>query len=121
VRIFKNKWFHRFTKKEGIADSELKEIVNQLEGGRYYADLGGNVYKMELARKGEGKHGGFRVLVFCRIEERALFHYGFSKSVMGNISQKEVRTIRKQAKTFFIQSSEQIERQITSGDLYEII
>jgi hypothetical protein len=42
VRIFKNKWFHRFANKEGITDSELKEVVNQLEKGQFYADLGGN-------------------------------------------------------------------------------
>jgi len=42
VRIFKNKWFHRFAKKEGITDSELKEVVKQLENGQFYADLGGN-------------------------------------------------------------------------------
>jgi len=29
VRVFKFKWFHRFTGKEGITDSELKEIVKQ--------------------------------------------------------------------------------------------
>jgi len=42
VRIFKNKWFHRFANKEGITDSELKEVVKQLENGQFYADLGGN-------------------------------------------------------------------------------
>ena len=57
MRIFKNKAFHKFARKEGIKDSELKDIVNQLETGKFYADLGGSVYKMELARKGEGKRG----------------------------------------------------------------
>jgi hypothetical protein len=28
VRIFKNTWFARFAAKEGIADDELKAIVN---------------------------------------------------------------------------------------------
>jgi hypothetical protein len=29
VRIFKNLWFARFAAKEGIADGELKAIVNK--------------------------------------------------------------------------------------------
>ena len=121
VRIFKNKWFHRFANKEGITDNELKEIVKQLENGQFYADLGGSVYKMELARKGEGKHGGYRVLVFFKIEERIIFHYGFPKSVLGNISQKELKIIKRQAKAFFVQSDQHIERQLANGALIEII
>ena len=121
MRIFKNKWFHRFANREGISNSELKEIAKQLENEQFYADLDGNVYKMELARKGEGKHRGFRVLVFCKIDEKILFHYGFSKSVMDNINQKELKIIKKQAKAFFNQSDEQIKKQITDGDLFEII
>jgi len=121
VRIFKNKWFQRFANKEGITDRELKEIVKQLEDGQYDADLGGGVYKIRVARPNEGKSGGYRVLIFCKIDERVLFHYGFPKSVIGNISQKELIIMKKQAKTFFIQSDEHIERQITNGDLFEII
>jgi len=120
VRIFKNKWFHRFADKEGIDDSELKEIVKQLESGKCYADLGGSVYKMELARKGEGKHGGFRILVFFKIEERMIFHYGFPKSDLGNISQKELKIMKRQAKSFFSQSDEHIKNQLSNGDIFEI-
>jgi hypothetical protein len=77
VRIFKNKWFHRFANKEDITDSELKDVVKWLENGQFYADLGGGVYKMEVARKGEGKHGGYRSIVIFKSEFRAFFIYGF--------------------------------------------
>ena len=68
VRIFKYKWFHRFANKEGITDNELREIVKQLEKGQFYADLGGGVYKMQLARSNEGKSGGYRVIVVFKSE-----------------------------------------------------
>jgi hypothetical protein len=55
VRIFKNTWFARFAGNEGITDSELREMVNQLEAGHADADLGGGVYKIRFARPGEGK------------------------------------------------------------------
>jgi hypothetical protein len=45
VRIFKNKWFSRFAKKEGITTNELKGIVSDLEKVLWDADLGGGVYK----------------------------------------------------------------------------
>ena len=121
VRIFKNPWFARFALKEGIQDSELREIVdNVLSIGQADADLGGGVYKVRIARQGEGKSGGYRVLVFFKIEERTFFRYGFAKSVQDNISKEELKIMKKQAKTFFAQSDEQIERQLAKGTLLEI-
>ena len=58
MRIFKNTWFTRFASKDGITDDELKEAVDQLEAGQGDADLGGGVYKIRIARPGEGKSGG---------------------------------------------------------------
>ena len=58
MRIFKNTWFAKFADKEGITNNELKKLVNQLEAGQAEADLGAGVYKVRLARPGEGKSGG---------------------------------------------------------------
>ena len=55
MRVFKNTWFARFASKEGITDGELWEMVNQLEAGQADADLGGGVFKVRVARAGEGK------------------------------------------------------------------
>ena len=98
VRIFKNSWFTRFADKEGITDGELVEAVKLLEAGLADADLGGDVYKMRLARPGEGKSGGYRVIVFFRSEERTFYQYGFAKADRANISKKELRDLKKRAK-----------------------
>ena len=95
MRIFKNTWFTRFANKEGITDTELKETVDRLETGHADADLGGDVYKMRVARLGEGKSGGYRVIVFFRSEERTFFHYCFAKSASGNISKRELKEMKK--------------------------
>jgi hypothetical protein len=122
VRIFKNHWFARFASKEGIQDSELKDIVKDvLEKGQADADLGGGVYKVRIARQGKGKSGGFRVLIFFRIDERTFYRYAFAKSAQGNISQKELKTMKKQAKAFFAQTEEQIAKQIANGTLFEVM
>jgi len=121
VRIFKYKWFHKFAKKEGIKDSELKEIVKQLENGQFYADLGGNVYKMELARKGKGKHGGFRTIVVFKSEFRTFFIYGFPKSKLDNINEKELKVIKGKVKDNLEYTNEQINNLIKNKNLIEIL
>jgi hypothetical protein len=120
VRIFKNTWFTRFANKEGITDTELKETVDRLETGQADADLGGDVYKMRVARLGEGKSGGYRVIVFFRSEERTFFHYGFAKSSLGNINKRELKVMKKRAKNYFTLSDEQIRIQLINGTLLEI-
>ena len=122
MRIFKFKWFQRFTSKEDISDSELKEIVKQLENGQFYADLGGGVYKMRLIRKSEGKKGGsFRLIVIFKSEFRTFFAYGFPKSKLRNIEDDELRGFKKQAKENLIAPEEQINAWVKNQTLIEIL
>ena len=120
MRIFKTTWFTRFAGKEGIADGELKEKVNQLEAGQTDADLGGGVYKLRIARSGEGKSGGYRVIVFFRSEERTFYVYGFAKSDRANINQKELAKLKRQAGSLFSMSNAQIEDALKEKVLDEI-
>jgi len=120
MRIFKNSWFARFADKEGITDGELVEAVNLLEAGLADADLGGDVYKMRLARPGEGKSGGYRVIVFFRTEERTFFVYSFAKANRGNISEKELRIFKKRAKIFISKTDEEIRDDLRKRDLIEV-
>jgi len=122
VRIFKNPWFARFASKAGIQDSELKEIVrNVLETEQADADLGGGVYKVRIARPGEGKSGGYRVIVFFKTKKRTFFHYGFAKAVRDNINEGELKIMKKEAKKQFTQTDEQISKRLENGTLIEII
>jgi hypothetical protein len=121
VRVFKNTWFNRFTRKEGISDKELRDIVNQLEAGQADADLGGDVYKVRLSRSGEGKSGGYRVIVFFKSEYRTFFIYGFAKSDKGNIDRKELQGFKNRAKDSFALTDEQIRDRIRKGTLIEVL
>ena len=120
VRIFKNTWFDRFADREGITDDELTEAANLLEAGQADADLGGGVYKMRVARPGEGKSGGYRVIVFFRSEERTFFVYGFAKSDRANISQKDLSTLKKRAKIAFSYTDEGIRDLLKKGTFIEV-
>jgi hypothetical protein len=122
VRIFKGSWFSRFAAREHITDNELKEIVNNiLETGQADANLGGGVYKLRLARPGQGKSGGYRVIVFYRSGDKTFYVYGFAKSEKDNISDKELRELRKDAKTDLGLTGLQIEARLKKGTLREIL
>jgi hypothetical protein len=121
VRVFKNPWFARFAAKEGIADGELRAIVNDtLEAGQAEANLGGGVYKVRLARPGAGKSGAYRVIVYFRSGERAFYVYGFAKADMGNIGQKELRKFKENSRRMQALTEAQVETLLKNGALYEI-
>jgi hypothetical protein len=78
------------------------------------------VYKVRVARQGEGKSGGYRVIVYFRNEFRTFFAYGFPKSDRDNIDQGELYAFKKRAKAVFSLTDEQIENRIRKGTLIEI-
>ena len=119
-RVFKYTRFSRFAGKEGITDHELLEVVDQLEADQADANLGGNVYKVRIARSGEGKSGGHRVIVYFRNEYRTFFSYGFSKNDKGSISGKELKRFKEDAKDQFSYTDEEIKRYLRNGSLIEI-
>jgi hypothetical protein len=80
VWVFKNGWFAKFARKERISDRSLCEAVARVEAGLIDADLGGGLIKQRVARPGAGESGGYRTLIFFRIETRAVFAFGFAKT-----------------------------------------
>ena len=120
MRIFKNKWFARFARKEAIAGASLLEAVRLIESGNYDADLGAGVFKQRVVRPGEGQSGGYRVILCCKREERAFFVYGFAKSGRANIAQDEIREFKKLAKILFSMTDDQLEIMLQNGDFDEL-
>jgi hypothetical protein len=121
VRIFKYSWFARFARKEAIEDGELKSIVRDvLETGQAEASLGGDVYKVRIARTGEGKSGGYRVIVYFKSQFRTFFVYGFEKSARANIGQGELQAFKDDAREDFSLTDEQIKAWLKNGSLLEI-
>ena len=97
MRVFKTKPFARFASRQRIADKVLWVAVYRAEEGVIDADLGGGVIKQRLARKGEGKSGGFRSVILFRSGDKAFFVYGFAKSARDNIRRNELQAFRKLA------------------------
>ncbi|MBV6273435.1 type II toxin-antitoxin system RelE/ParE family toxin [Alcaligenaceae bacterium CGII-47] len=97
MKVFKNAWFERFARKQGITNKALLEAITRAERGLIDADLGGGVIKQRVARPGQGKSGGFRTIILYRTAERAFFVYGFSKNDRDNIDDNEEAAFKKAA------------------------
>jgi len=97
-----------------------RELVNQLEVGQAEADLGGGVYKLRVARSGEGKSGGYRIIVFFKSEERTFYVYGFAKSAMSNIDEKQLRDFKRTAKVVLTLTEKQLDDIVKTGKYLEI-
>jgi hypothetical protein len=94
VRIFKTKWLVRFARREQISDKSLSEAIDRAERGLVDADLGSGLIKQRVARAGQGRSGGYRMLVAYRSRDRAVFLYGFAKNEQDNIDPDELLTLK---------------------------
>jgi hypothetical protein len=91
LRVFVTKVFRRFQRKEKIDDEALCEAIARAESGLVDAELGRGLIKQRVARKGQGRSGGFRTIVAYRVGNRAVFIFGFSKSGQDNIAERDER------------------------------
>ena len=120
MRTFKTKAFTRFADKAGISDLALCRAVRDAERGLVAADLGGGVIKQRIARSGQGKSGGFRVLIVFRSGTRAISVDGFAKSEKDNIEKAELAALKKLAAELLAYDDKTLARVVASGVLWEV-
>jgi hypothetical protein len=120
MRVFKTKAFARFARKEGISNTKLSDAVLEIEMGLYEADLGGGLFKKRVARPGEGKSGGHRTAVAYREGMRSVFLHGFPKNNKGNLSDLELKELKKVAKSFLQFSDADMAKALNEGEIREV-
>lgn len=120
MRIFKNKSFTRFAIREAIEDEDLLEAIEYANNGLISADLGGGIIKQRIARYGQGKSGGFRTIIIFKTEDRAFFIYGFAKNQKANISDKELKALKKLASQLLSYSDQDLTKAIQNGVFQEV-
>jgi hypothetical protein len=120
AKVFKTKWFERFARKQKIGDALLLDAVERAERGLVDADLGDYVIKQRIARRGQGKAGGYRVIVLFKRGLRAVFIYGFAKSERANIDSDEEKQFKEAACRVLELTEKQIEELIENGDFVEV-
>ena len=120
MRIFKNKWFVRFARKERITDAKLAEAVRNAEKGLIDADYGGGVIKQRIARPGQGKSGGYRSIIIFRKGNMAFFVYGFAKNELDNIDESDERDFKDLANVLLALSDEGLKKLTDNGELTQV-
>lgn len=120
MRIFKMKGLAKFARREHIADASLKESIERAERGSIDADLGGGLIKQRVARQGQGRSGGYRMVIAYRKEDRAIFLIGFAKNEQENISSAELAALRALVKVWLHAPQHDIATALNEGILQEI-
>ncbi|MGB3220231.1 MAG: type II toxin-antitoxin system RelE/ParE family toxin [Anaerolineae bacterium] len=116
VTKFVKKWMRR----EHVTDAMLLQALQNLEAGLSSANLGSSLFKVRVARKGQGKSSGYRTLIVYRQGDRAIVVYGFKKSDVDNIADDELILFREFAATLLAFSAQQIEIAIENEELCRI-
>jgi len=120
VRIFKYKKFTRFANKHSLDDATLCEVVKEMEDGLIHADLGGGVFKQRVARKGQGKRGGYRVIVLYKIGKLAFFVHGFPKSEEDNISPAQEEKFKDMSRIYLGLSEKLLNKLVADKEFMEV-
>jgi hypothetical protein len=121
MRIFKTKWVHRWAAKEGLDDASLRGAVDEMRRGLVDADLGGCVFKKRVALPGRGKSGSARILLAFQQDHHVFFVYGFAKSVRANISDTELKALRRLADELLSYGDVRIDKALAAKELMEVM
>jgi hypothetical protein len=73
-----------------------------------------------MARPGQGRSSGYRLLVAYRTKHRAVFLYGFAKRERENIEPDELVTLREVATAWLRADPKAIAQALTDGALKEV-
>jgi hypothetical protein len=89
--------------------------VSRAEQGHIDADLGSGIIKQRIPRRGQGRSGGFRAILFYRIGTRTVFVDGFAKNDMDNIDDHDLERFRTLAAEFLGYDGKQINALVKAG------
>lgn len=114
------KHFKKWSHKEKVEEAMLLEALNNLANNLASASLGSGLYKVRVARQGQGKREGFRTLIVYSANDRAVFVYGFKKSEKENISKDELEYWREFANTLLTFNKNDLKKALNAGLLIKL-
>ncbi len=116
----KTKWFNKWAKKNSISDKVLDNALGFISKDLNAVSLGGGLYKVRTARKGQGKSGGYRTLVVYKKDKKAIFVFGFSKNERDNLDKKELKYLQILARDLLRLSYKEYARQEKLGNFFSL-
>jgi hypothetical protein len=120
LRLLKNLEFHKWAKGEGLTNAMLCAAAVEIENGLVDARLGGFLIKKRVAASGKGKRGSYRTIAAHRQGNRLIFLHGFSKNEKDDISNKELKALRKLGDQYMEYSEPTLSKQVAERIVVEI-
>jgi hypothetical protein len=77
------------------------------------------VIKQRIARPGQGRSKGYRVIILFRSGDKAFFEYGFAKSQRSNIERDEEEQFKQAAKGVLAITEKHLAELLKRGDFLE--
>lgn len=120
MSVYRTRTFSRWARKQRLSDAALCDAVYEMRQGLYEADLGGGLLKKRIARRGQGKSGGFRTIVATNRGDRWFFVYGFAKNERANIDDDEEAALKKLAETLLTMLPASLAKAENTGEVTEV-
>lgn len=114
------KEFYRWADKNGIRNADLAAALDEIERGLVDADLGAFLIKKRISLRGWGKRGGARVILCCKLGDRAIFVHGFAKNEKSDLSRREFAAFRKLAAVLIEMERTKLDCALAQGVFVEV-
>lgn len=121
MRIFKTKWFTHYAHKTQLDDASLYKAIKLADHGIIDANLGSNLIKQRIPRKGQGKSGGYRTIIAYKQHNIAIFLFGYAKNERENIEDDELESFKEIANAWLKCTDSELNSSLEKGILKEII
>ena len=76
--------------------------------------------KKRIAKRGQGKSGGYRVILASNLGDRWVFMFGFAKNERDNIDDDELKLMKDLAAVFLAMNEQMLKRATAAGELVEM-
>jgi hypothetical protein len=120
VDIYKIIPFSDWAEEYKVSDEILIDAIIEMNNGLYDANLGGHVYKKRIPLDNKGKRSGARTIIAFKFNDKAFFIYSFAKNKQDNISEKELKALKKLAKVYLGLTDKVITEALRVGNLIKV-
>lgn len=120
MQIYKITAFSEWASEYNVSDDLLYDTITEMNNGLFDANLGGHVYKKRIPLDNKGKRGGARTIIAFKYNDKAFFIYSFAKNKQANISDKELKALKKLAKVYLSLTDREITEALRIGNLVKV-
>ncbi len=109
-----------WTKKEKIPTAVIREAFADLENGKFRANLGGHLYKVDIQKGSRSKSAGYRSFIAYKKGNIAFMIYTIEKSNRGNITSGEKKELQDYGKALLNLNLKDLELMLKNKVIFKV-